>query len=456
MNTTADLAHFATSLRLHEIPADVRERATIAIVDALGTVFAGLEETSVQLIRAQALREAGAGRSRLFGLGLTASPAAAALANGAAAHALDFDNISLTVSGFIASPTLFAALAVAESLDTPVRGARLLEAFIAGWEVEAAIAAGLGVDHYSRGWHSTATLGHFGAAVAAARMLELDRDAMRSAIGIAASEASGLRTMVGNMTNPFHVGKAARNGVTAAQLAGSGFQAEPSVIEHSHGVAVAFNGRGNFDLGQMTNGLGSRWDLVDPGLVVKIYPCCGLIHSGIDAALHLRGALNVDAIEAVSVAVHALVPPTMKFDRPRTGYEAKFSTPFCIATALLEGSVTLDHFSDERVRDPRWLSLMERVSMRVHPELTQPSSFLLQEFTEVVITLRDGQTLTRRVQRLDNHGSRGRPVDFEDIARKTGQCAQHHPRRDRIMQGLRQLEHLDRCDDLRSITEMLA
>ena len=125
MNTTADLAHFATSLRLHEIPVDVRERATIAIIDALGTVFAGLQETSVQLIRAQALREAGPGCSRLLGLGLKASPAAAALANGAAAHALDFDNISLTVSGFIASPTLFAALAVAESLDMPVRGARL-------------------------------------------------------------------------------------------------------------------------------------------------------------------------------------------------------------------------------------------------------------------------------------------------------------------------------------------
>ena len=141
MNTTADLARFATTLHFHAIPLEVRERATVAIIDALGTIFAGLEETSVQLIRAQALREAGPGRSRLLGLGLTASPAAAALANGAAAHALDFDNISLTVSGFIASPTLFAALAVAESLDQAVSGARLLEAFVAGWEVEAAIAA---------------------------------------------------------------------------------------------------------------------------------------------------------------------------------------------------------------------------------------------------------------------------------------------------------------------------
>jgi 2-methylcitrate dehydratase PrpD len=456
MNTTATLARFAATLEGRHIPSEVAHRGTIAIIDALGTVFAGLEETSVRLIRDQALREAGPGRARLFGLERTASPAAAALANGAAAHALDFDNISLTVSGFIASPTLFAALAVAESLDRPVSGQSLLEAFVAGWEVEAAVAAGLGVDHYSRGWHSTSTLGHFGAAVAASRVLGLSPAQMQSAIGIAASEASGLRTMVGNMTNPYHVGKAARNGVSAAMLAHSGFEAEPHVIEHSHGFAVAFNGKGNFDLNRMTADLGSRWDLVDPGLVVKMYPCCGLIHSGIDAALALREGLNLDDIERITVAVHALVPPTMKFDQPRTGYEAKFSTPFCIATAFLEGEVALDHFSDDRTRDSRWKTLMERISMQVHPDLTEPSSFLTREFTELHVHMGDGRTLSRRVWRMDNHGSRGRPVDFDDIGLKVERCVGAHPRRERILRALDIARTLPDLDDIRTMTEMLA
>jgi 2-methylcitrate dehydratase PrpD len=455
MTTTARLAHFAATLSISDIPPAVRQRALVAIIDALGTVYAGLDETSVQLVRAQALREAAAGRSSLLGLDLTASPGAAALANGAAAHALDFDNISLTVSGFVASPCLFALLALAEASQQAVSGTQVLEAFVAGWEVEAAIAAGLGVDHYARGWHSTATLGHFGAAVAGARVIGLDAERIRSALGVAASEASGLRTMIGNMTNPFHVGKAARNGVTAALLAADGFQAEPDVIEHSHGVAVAFNGKGNFDLEAMTNGLGSRWDLLDPGLVVKVYPCCGLIHSGIDATLALRPQVDIGEIEQVIVAVHALVPPTMKFPRPRTGYEAKFSTPFCIATALLEGAVRLEHFTDARTLDPAMLALMDRVTMVVHQSLTEPSTFLTQEFTEVTVRLRGDSARTLRVDRIDNLGSRGRPLDVEGIARKFHDCAGRHPRWQRLREGLTMLRELEHVEDIRIPLELL-
>ncbi|MGA1326124.1 MAG: MmgE/PrpD family protein [Rubrivivax sp.] len=461
MSPTAELAAFACRLTHDDIPADVRDRATVAIIDALGTVYAGLDEVSVQHVRDYALGEAGAGAATLIGLGRQVSPAAAALCNAAAAHALDFDNISLTVSGFVASPALFALLAVAQTLDRAVRGQEVLQAFVAGWEVEAAMAAGLGVDHYARGWHSTATLGHFGAAVAAGRMLGLTPRQMQHAIGIAASEASGLRTMIGNMTNPFHVGKAARNGVTAAVLASRGFVAEPQVIEHSHGFAVAFNGKGNFDLEAMSRHVGRCWDLVDPGLVVKMYPCCGLIHSGIDAALALRAGgngipqLDPASIEDVTVQVHALVPPTMKFDRPATGYEAKFSTPFCIATAFQEGDVRLAHFTDERTRDPKLLALMSRIRTEVHPDLTQPDTFLQREFTQLRIRLRDGGERVQRVMRLDNRGSRGHPVDCRGIAAKFEQCLGRHPRRERVRSALPLLAELGSLDDVRVVLERL-
>ncbi|MGE0502289.1 MAG: MmgE/PrpD family protein [Rhizobiaceae bacterium] len=457
MGTTAELADFAANLRYDAIPDGVRAKAALAIIDSIGTVFAGLDEDSVRIARDFMLRESAEGAATLIGLSRKASASAAALANGAAAHALDYDSISLTVSGFIASPTLFSILALAERSGARVDGRRLVEAFVAGWEIEAAIARGLGVLHYSKGWHSTATLGHFGAAVGGAKLLGLDADGIRSAIGLAASEASGLRTMIGNMTNPFHVGKAARNGVTAAALAASGFRAEPNVIEHPYGVAVAFNGKGNFDLESMTDGLGEAWDLVDPGLVVKVYPCCGLVHSAIDAMLILREIeeLRPEDVQTIDVAVHALVPPTMKFERPASGYEAKFSTPFCMATALAEGAVRLEHFTDQRTRDPKLVQVMDTVSMRVHPDLTEASTFLEKEFSEVTVSTTDGRRRTQRVDRIANRGSRGNPADLALVSAKFEDCVGNHPGRTNAMRALELLSQPTKLDDLRMVMELL-
>lgn len=453
MNTTERLAEFSARLSYDRIPENVRANACLAIMDSIATVFAGLEERSVALLREAAIREAASGPATVIGTGTKTSATAAALANGAAAHALDYDSISLTVSGFIASPVLFALLALAETERPAVSGRALVEAFVAGWETEAAIARGLGVHHYAKGWHSTATLGHFGAAAAACRLIGLDVDATRSALGIAASEASGLRTMIGNMTNPFHVGKAARNGLFAARLAAAGFRADPGVIEHPRGFAVAFNGQGGFDLTRMTECLGERWDLIDPGLVIKVYPCCGLIHSAIDAALDLKAESGIDAtaIEHVDVAVHALVPPTMKFHSPETGYEAKFSTEFCIATALAEGSVRLEHFSDARTRDPGVTDMMRRVRMSVHPELTDHSTFLEKEFSEVTVRLKEGRSLRRRVNRIDNRGSRGRPADLALIRAKAEDCIAAHAHKQRVHEAFGLLEQLPQIDDIRKI-----
>lgn len=457
MQVTRALAEFATGLNAGSIPADVKANATLAILDSVGTSFAGLEETPVRIVREFALAEGGHGRSTVFGSGRRASATAAALANGTAAHALDYDSISLTVSGFIASPVIFAVLAVAETLDAPVSGRRVLEAFVAGWEAEAAIARGLGVLHYTKGWHSTATLGHFGAAIGAGRLLGLDTDAMRAAIGIVASEASGLRTMVGHMTNPFHVGKAARNGVTAALLADAGMTAHPDVLEAPNGFCVSFNGPGNYDLDAIHSGLGTQWDLVDPGLVIKIYPCCGLIHSAIDAvrdAMEATGA-RPEQVRRARVAVHKLVPPTMSYDRPQSGYQAKFSTPFCIATAIREGNVRLAHFSDERVRDPELADLMGRVDMVVHPDLTDDSTFLTEEFSEVTLALADGGERTERVRRIDNRGSRGRPADTAMVRDKLADCLAGYQGRASAEAAFDRLTELESLDEIGPVLALL-
>ncbi len=458
MEVTKELATFASQIRYEELPQTVRVNAISAILDSLGTALAGLNEQSVELIRAFALREGGTGNATLIGTGLRSTASAAALANGASAHSLDFDSISLTVSGFVASPVLFAILALAEECKEAVSGRQLVEAFVAGWEVEAAIAKGLGVIHYTKGWHSTATLGHFGAAVGAGRLLGLDASQTRSAMGIAASEASGLRNMIGNMTNAFHVGKAARNGVTAARLAQSGFTAHPDSIETDAGFCTAFNGPGQFNLAAMTAGLGTNWDLVDPGLVIKNYPCCGLIHSALDAVLDLKSEMSIgpQQVRRVQVAVHAFVPKTMCIDRPATGYQAKFSTPFCIAMALSEGEVKIGNFSDARVHDPHLLDLMNRIEMVTHPDLQDQSTFLEREFSEVGIDLSDGSHVSRRVYRINNRGSRGRPLDLGELRGKFRDCASSAHAPLRTMRAFDLLTEPNQVDDIRLVMEYLA
>ena len=421
---TRQLAEFAVNTRYEDIPSAVHAQARLAIADAMGTVLAGLNERPVVLLRELASAEFQAGQASVFGCDMRLAAAGAALANAASAHALDYDSISLSVSGFVASPVLFALLAVAEEQGR-VSGRDLLESFVIGWEAEAAIARGLGVDHYAKGWHSTATLAHFGAAIAVGRLLKLDATGMRHAIGIAASEASGLRTMIGNMVNPFHVGKAARNGIVAARLAQRGFTAHASVLETKLGFCNAFNGPGNYDLDAMLSALGKPYDLVDPGLVIKVYPCCGLIHSALDGVLDLmrQHGLEATQISRVCIAVHELVPPTMCFDHPQTGYQGKFSAPFCVATALREGAVRLAHFTDERVRDPQMQRLMARVEMVVHPELRGYDTFLQREFTDVRLDLAGGGGVECRVLRMNNRGSRGRPVSLEQLREKFFDCA---------------------------------
>ncbi|MBI3936973.1 MAG: MmgE/PrpD family protein [Betaproteobacteria bacterium] len=453
---TRQLAEFAVETCYQDIPSGVHGQAKLAIADAAGTVLAGLNERPVMLLRDMVVADFQAGRASVFGCDLRLTAAGAALANAASAHALDYDSISLSVVGFIASPVLFALLAVAEE-EGGVSGRDLLESFVIGWEVEAAIARGLGVDHYARGWHSTSTLAHFGAAVAVGRLLKLDVTRMRHAIGIAASEASGLRTMIGNMVNPFHVGKAARNGIVAARLAQRGFTAHASVLETGWGFCTAFNGRGNYDLDAMLDRLGRPYDLVDPGLVIKVYPCCGLIHSALDGVLDLMRQHNLDAAQVgrACIAVHELVPPTMCFDRPQTGYQAKFSAPFCIATALREGAVRLAHFTDERVRDPQMQQLMERVEMAVHPELRGYQTFLQKEFTDVTLELARGGSVECRAWRMNNRGSRGRPVTLEQLREKFHDCTAAYRDAAMAARAFEMLAGLEAVSDVREVTACL-
>jgi len=453
---TRRLAEFAVSTRFEAMAPEVRAQARMAIIDSIGTVLAGTGQESVGILRDFARGESAAGGATVLGCGMKMTASNAAFVNAAAAHALDYDNISLTVSGFVTTPILFALLGVAEE-EGGVCGRDLLEAFIVGYEFEAAVARGLGVYHYANGWHSTATLSHFGATVAVARLLKFDVERMRHAIGITASEVSGLRTMVGNMLKAFHVAKAARNGITAARLAQRGFTGHTAVMEADWGFCNAVNGKGHYDLDAMLSNLGDPYDLVNPGLVIKVYPCCGLIHSALDGVLDLMHKHGIAAgqVRRARLAVHELVPPTMKNDDPRTGYQGKFSTPFCVATALSEGSVRLRHFTDARVTDPAIREIMSRVEMVVHPDLHGYDMFLQKEFSDVRLELTDGRTVEQRVMRINNRGSMGRPVSSAELREKYADCVSGYADQPAAMKAFSLIENLEALSDVREITALL-
>jgi len=454
-DVTAQLAAFVHRTRLADIPEAVRHQARVAIADSLCTILAGLDQPVVKILREVISAESGAGTTTVIGTDMKLSPTGAAFINAATSHALDYDNISLVVSGFVSTPVLFALLAVCEQRG--IGGEKLLEAFIVGSEAEAAVARGLGVEHYACGWHATATLGHIGSAVACAKLLDFDEINIRRAIGFAATDASGLRATIGNMTNPYHLGKAARCGPLAVALIERGFTAHEDVLEFDWGFCNAFNGPGKFDLDKIVAHLGNPWDLVDPGLVVKLYPCCGLVHSTLDGVLDLMREHKVTArdIRKVRIAVHALVLKTMDRTAPKTSYEGKFCAPFCVAIALKEGNVKIQHFTDAATRDPELLALMAKVEQSVHPELTGYDSFLEREFSDVAFDLVDGRTVSTRVWRINNRGSKGRPATPEDLRDKYLETTAGHAHQARAIAALERVAQIESIRDLRELTAAL-
>src|SRR5712691_838039 len=272
----------------------------------LACMLAGTSEPVAAIVRQVARAEGGTPLCRVFGTSLRTSPTWAALANGAAGHAHDFDDTNFALTGHPSVPLLAASLAAGEA--EMADGATVALAYVIGFEIDGALGRALNPGHYTRGWHATASIGTLGCAAAAARILGLEMGPTGHALGIAASLASGLKENFGSMTKPYHAGHAARNGVLAARLAREGMTASASALEGRQGYAAAFSGAA-LPLGVFEK-LGQRWEIVSSGIAVKPYPSCALTHAAIDALLDLRARhrLEPDAIAGVEVGVSHVVP----------------------------------------------------------------------------------------------------------------------------------------------------
>jgi 2-methylcitrate dehydratase PrpD len=359
-----------------DLPGEVVEVGRQCLLDWFGCALAGSREPLAEMIR---LELATPGASTVIGTVRTAPARDAALINGAAGHALDFDDTHMLLMGHPTVPVLPAALAVAEERD--LDGPALLTAFVAGVEVECRVGALLAPAHYLAGWHATGTVGTIGAAAAVAHLLQLDPERTVNAMALAATQAAGLKASFGTMAKPLHAGKAAADGLLAAMLAARGFTGNPAVLEAAQGLAQAAGGT-VLDPARL-DGLEDRWTIRDT--LFKYHAACYLTHASINAAL----ALDVAAAEVDSVEVH-VAEDSLKvcnIAEPATGLEAKFSLRATTAMALLGDDTTdMAAYRDARMADADLVALRDKV--RVVPVGDRPGTR-----SQVVVTTTDGRKL---------------------------------------------------------------
>ncbi|MFH1652018.1 MAG: MmgE/PrpD family protein [Chloroflexota bacterium] len=392
---TAKLAEFISGTRYESIPSGVVKTARDALIDWLGVTLAGSQEPGAGIMAGYARKLQCAGEASVIGHGFRTSAELAALANGTSGHALDFDDTNSTRGRYNLHPSTAiypAALAVAESRR--LSGKEALVSYITGMEAMFAGGAAIGQSLPASGWHPTPVLGTIGAAAAAARAMGLNTGQTQSTLGIAASLAGGLMRNFGTMVKPMHAGNAARNGVLAACLAADGFTGNTEVMDGDWGFCQMFSGGKFTSLGKAVEGPWD-WRMASLGLGFKAYPSCRSTHSGIDAALFLKEQYhpNPEEIAGITVNITRLNTEIARFHRPETGYQGKFSIPYCVAAALLNGRVVLADFTDEAIKDPRKTDLVTKVGF----EFPEGLDGALNLATEVTVVLKSGMKHSHRV-----------------------------------------------------------
>lgn len=354
---TSQLSEWIVSCLPSDVPTAVRKEAERTFFNWFGCAIGGARHETIDIALKAISPFSGAATSAILGRPERLDALHAALINGITSHVLDYDDTHLKTIIHPAGPVASALLAVAEL--RPVSGEELLHALTIGIEVECRIGNAVYPDHYDRGWHITGTAGVFGAAAAVGRLIGLDARKMGWALGLAATQASGLREMFGTMTKSFHPGRAAQNGAAAAFLAEAGFDSSERGIEAPRGFANVLSTKQDYD--EILSGLGERWEA---GLnSYKPFACGIVIHPTIDGCIALRDELGADIehIESVELQTHPLVLELTGKTEPRTGLEGKFSVYHAAAAALIMGDGSPEAFTDTAVADTRLVDLRRKV-----------------------------------------------------------------------------------------------
>ena len=383
---TRVLAGKAAALAYNDLPALARELARQCVLDYLGVGLAGAGDELVQLLLDEMAEVGGAQQACIIGHERQLPVLSAALVNGAAAHALDYDDVNMAMPGHPSVAILPGLLALAELRRSS--GREVITAFVAGYETACRIGMALKPGHYDLGFHSTGTIGSFGAAAACARLLDLDADATAIALGIAGTQAAGLKSQFGTMCKPFHAGKAAQNGLLAARLAARGFTSRDDVVECVQGFALTHGPDFSPEAALATTEAGLHLF----ANLFKYHAACYLTHAPIECARRLREEhrLSPDAISGITLRLDGSCERVCNIPAPVDGLQSKFSLRQTVAMALSGvDTASLDVYSVANARDAGLIRLRERVTLDWQDSWAQTLS-------ELELELVDGRRVTAR------------------------------------------------------------
>ena len=424
------LATYAVDMQWSSIPSPVIHEAKRALIDALGVAIAGSRDPVVEKTLAVYAARGGRPEARLVGRDDRMDVLSATLLNGVATHALDFDDTHADFFYHGTVPVAPVVWALGESIRCS--GREFLTAFVAGWEVGARIGRAVYPSLYHKGWQGTSTVGTFAAAVAAGKLLKLDAKAMCNALGLAAAQAGGTRQMLGTMTKPFQVGKAAMNGLLAAMLSKEGVTSSLIAIEGPLGFAALT--APSFDLTGTVQDFATRYELLRN--TYKPYSCCLKHHPVVDAFLELRRKHGVTPprLQSAVCTVYPALLDSANVDEPVTGPQGKFSVQHSAAVALTDNLAMLAQYTTQRVLDPKLAELRHKLSFI-------PDARMASEQCEVTANCNDGASVTVRI-----NGARGgiaNPLSDKDIEGKFRESTNPYidaSRQDRVLASIHALD----------------
>ncbi len=452
---TRAIAEFVSGLTYEQIPAAVRERIKLLILDSLGCAIYGANLEWCRILRGTLEALDASRTTSIWGTNRKLSSPHAALVNGTQVQGFELDDVHRTAVLHVGAVTLPALIAVAES-HARLSGREFLAAAVAGYEIGPRVGLCMGQEHIGQGWHSGATVGVFSAAAGAARALSLPADATVHALGIAGTQSSGLMAaQYGAMVKRMHAGRAAQSGLYAALLASQGFTGIVDVFEAPYGgFCTTFSrSQDRFDLAQLSAGLGERFETMRISL--KFYSCVGSNHTTLDALrdIRKRRPFTPDAIDGIVVHASRVTLDHAGWPyKPEGLTAAQLNLAFCVATLLIEGDVFVDQFTPDCVDDPARLALARKVKVVHDPAITALGAAHRHQ-VRVEVHFRDGS-----VERETREAPRGSEQSFagaDDIVakfRKLAQGVMADEQQDALIDAVMRLEALP---DSRELIDLL-
>src|SRR5882672_1293218 len=451
MTLTQELAKRINALRYEDLPPEAVHWAKVGILDTVGVTLAGVREEMTRIV--EGTTRGSSGPSLIFGGTRRVGTLEAALVNGIASHALDFDDCNNTIGGHPSAPILPALFALAD--EAGASGRDFINAYVAGFETECKIAMGVHFYHYTKGWHPSATMGVFGSAAACSKLLKLSEERTATALAIAASLASGIKANFGTMTKPLHIGQCTRNGLFAALIARDGFTANDGAFEHKQGFFEVFNGAGNYDAGKILPAWAKPLDIVKPGIAIKQYPCCGSTHSALDAMLALvrEHKPAADDIERVDTWTHSRRLEHTNRPDPKSNLDAKFSVQYCMTRAILDRKVGIEHFENNAHNEPAVRKLLPRIHSATYTTAQFPAE---NHFgAEIRITLKGGKLLSGKIDQPFGRTS-DNPLPASLLKEKFDNCAARVLPAERVGPLYSAIQGFENLKDAREITAIIA